>query len=114
MAIRLLRLMMTSLSENKDYKLVHHEEHPDAWAVRFESGDFVETTIVFGAIAYNDKEEALTFDFQIVDTPDENLSVENNGLQNFAGMVLLDIIDKGLEEGFVKAYDRENGDELTN
>lgn len=103
-----------SLKENKDYKLVHHEEHPDSWAVRLETGDYPETTIVFGAVGYDDQQESLTFDFQIVDTPDNTLTVENIGLQEHAGMVLLSIIEQGLEEGFVKAYDRESGDELTN
>jgi hypothetical protein len=105
--------MMKSLKENEDYKLVHHADHPDAWAIRLED-PYPETVVVFGEVGYDDKQESLTFDFQIVETPDNLLTEDDEGLQTHVGMVLLSIIDQGLEEGFVKAYDRESGDELTN
>jgi len=103
-----------SLKENEDFKLVHHEEHPDSWAIRLLTGDFPETTVVFGQVGYDDKQESLTYDFRIVETPDEMLTEDDEDLQHHVGDILLTIIEMGLEEGFVKAYDRDTGDELTN
>lgn len=103
-----------NLQENKDYTLVPHTGHPDAWAVRLETGDYIETTIIFGSVRYDDVKEALTFDFEILETPDEMLTEDDEGLQTHAGMVLLSIIETGLEEGFVQTEGRESGDEFTN
>jgi len=100
--------MMKKLKEKEDYNFVHHPEHPDAWAIRLENGPFPETTIVFGAIRYDDKNEELKFDFSVVDSQDENLTEANVELQQYAGDLLFSVIEDGLEEGFVQTHESED------
>ena len=99
---------MKKLKEKEDYNFVHHPEHPDAWAIRLEGGPFPETTLVFGAIRYDDVEENIKFDFSIVESPDEHLTEANEDLQQYAGDLLFSVIEDGLEEGFVKINESEN------
>jgi hypothetical protein len=100
------------MQENKDYTFIHHDEHPDAWAIRLEN-KYPETIIVFGEVAYDDKREAITYDFQIVESPDKDLSVQDVELQQHVGDILSSVISVGLEEGFVQATDRETGETIT-
>lgn len=95
------------LKENEDYVLVPIEEHPDAWAVRFTSGQFVETTIMYGAIGFNEVQDSLTFNFDIESSPDSELTTDNEELQQHAAKVLEAIIVKGVEEGYVQLKDKE-------
>lgn len=89
--------------ENVDYELVPSEKHEDqAWNVRFLTGDYTETIIQFGAIKISgenmvkDDEANMTFNFDVIYSPDSELTAENNGLQNSAGEVLLDIIEQAI------------------
>jgi hypothetical protein len=95
--------------ENVDYELVPSEKHEDqAWNVRFLTGDYTETVIQFGAIKISgeDMEEEddalMTFNFDIISSPDSELTAGNNGLQNYAGEVLLDIIEQAIKDGSVQ------------
>jgi hypothetical protein len=93
--------------ENVDYVLVPLEEDPDGWGVRFLTGDFVETVIQYKAIGINEVKDHLTFNFDIISTPDKSLTDENEDLQNFSSYVLLSIIESGYKEGWVEFHEVE-------
>jgi hypothetical protein len=98
--------MTELLKENEDFVLVPAEGE-DAWAVRFLKGDFVETVVQYGAVGFNEVKDALTFNFDIISTPNSELDENNEDLQVYAGQVLESIIIKGIDEGFVQLKDKE-------
>lgn len=89
------------LKENVDYELIPSEITEDAWSVRFLTGDYTETIVQFGAIRFNDEDVnddgvAMSFNFDIVSTPDKSLVVEDISLQKYAGDILLAIIENAI------------------
>lgn len=96
---------MELLKENEDYVLIPVEEHEDAWGVRITSGDFNETIVMYGAIGFNQIKDKLTFNFEIIETPDSELTTENEELQAHCAKVLEAIIVNGVEDGSVKLHD---------
>jgi len=97
--------------EGTDYELVIVDDDDSAWACRILTGSFNETVIKFGAIAINE-DDNLNFNFYIVETPDEYLTVDNVELQETAAELLMAIFDTCVEEGSVKFTDRKTGKEL--
>jgi len=85
-----------AMKENQDYELV--PSGSDIWNVRILSGDFVETVIKFGTVKLTESDE-LSYNFEIVDSPDGTLHPENGGLQKAAGAILLDVI--GNQAGYI-------------
>lgn len=96
-----------SFVENEDFVLVPTDGE-DAWAVRFLTGEFVETVIQYGAVGFNEVKDALTFNFEIQSSPDSELDVRNVDLQEHAGKVLESIIIKGIDEGYVELKDKDD------
>lgn len=95
------------LKENEDYALIPLEEHQDAWGVRFITGPFPETVVVFGAIGFNKVKDNLTFNFEIQTSPDPELSEDNQELQEYCATILEAIIVSGIEDGTVELKDPE-------
>jgi len=90
------------LEENKDYELVAVEDHPDAWAIRITSGVFIETVIMFGSIGFNKEQDNISFNFEVLASPDSTLTPANVDLQNYCTMLLESIIMAGMDEGTVE------------
>ena len=86
----------TVLKENEDYELIPNDN--DGWDIRILSGDYVETVFTFGKIVVMESEEGLSFDFEVVSTPDPDLTAEDWGLQKYVGNVLYDIITRSVRE----------------
>ena len=83
------------LVEGEDYELVLPEnyESDQAWDVRFLKGDYIETVVRYGNVAVDDTDDTrLNFNFVIQYTPDTILTEDDDGLQEYAGHVLLSII----------------------
>jgi len=102
------------LSENVDYELVpvDNVDNEQAWDVRILTGDFVETKLRFGNISFDGKRDCLTFNFTIVYSPDPELTVESVELQEYAGKILEDILEKAVNEGWAVLKDKkENGNQ---
>ena len=95
------------LKENEDYTLIPLEEHEDAWGVRFTSGPFPETTVIFGAIGFNQVKDKLTFNFEVYESPDSELDHHNELLQEHCAKVLEAIIIAGVEDGTVELKEPE-------
>jgi len=73
-ASRILKM----LKENEDYELITHDTLTDAWAVRFKKGDFVESVIAIGAVAFNEVKDHWSFNFEIIETPDPDIVNKDN------------------------------------
>jgi hypothetical protein len=93
---------MELLKENEDYELVPLEENPDAWGVRIKSGDFVETVVCYGAIGFNKVKDNLTYSFDVISSPDSELTPNNEDLQEHCTRILESIIVSGIEDGTVE------------
>jgi len=96
--------MSQSLIELKDYELIPAEGDDQAWAVRILTGDYTETVLQFQAISFNRVEEGvMSFNFDVVSSPDSELTVQDTELQEYAGNLLEAIIRDGMESGSVIA-----------
>ena len=100
-----------NLVENKDYEIIPDKGDEQAWNVRVLSGLYTETVLKYGVVKFNGKgkEKYMSFNFDIVYTPDTELTKESVELQEFAGLMLEQIMARGIEEGNVMTRDiKEN------
>jgi len=96
-----------SLIELKDYELIPADGDDQAWAVRILTGNYVETVLQFQAISFNRVEEGvMSFNFDVVSSPDPQLTVQDIKLQEFAGDLLEAIIRDGMDTGSVIMKER--------
>ena len=89
------------LKENKHYEIIPDKEDDQAWNVRILSGMFTETVLKYGVVKFNGKKKDMTFNFDIVYTPDKELTVSDLKLQEFAGIMLEQIMAQGFRDGEV-------------
>ena len=89
------------LKENKHYEIIPDKTDDQAWNVRILSGMFTETVLKYGVVKFNGKKKDMTFNFDIVYSPDTELTVNNLELQDFAGIMLENIIEQGIKDGQV-------------
>jgi hypothetical protein len=82
--------------ENDDYEFIPDDKNNDNWQVRFLSGDYLETVIQYGTIRMQDGEQ-MSFDFNLVSSPIEDLDVDNTEFQIHAGDILISIIEDAIE-----------------
>ena len=82
------------LEENKDYEMVPGDG--ENWDIRILEGEFTETLIRFGQLKVADYEAHLTFNFDILSSPDTDLTDENVKLQEYVGDVLYSILDSAI------------------
>jgi hypothetical protein len=96
-------LDIDKVSEDIDYKLVPVEDSPNdqAWDVRILRGEFVETVIRFGNVAYDGINDCLKFNFMVIYSPDNDTTSEDVKLQGVAANILHDILDKAYAEGWL-------------
>tara|TARA_B100001094_G_scaffold45084_1_gene40021 strand:+ start:48 stop:356 length:309 start_codon:yes stop_codon:yes gene_type:complete len=86
------------LSEGIDYKLIPAPDNEQAWNIRVLTGPYIETVVQFGAISINGPEEAINFNFTIIESPDDSLTVEDKHFQEFCGLVLHDVIEMAISK----------------
>ena len=85
--------------ENVTYELIPDENYEDVWNVRILEGIYNETVINFGAISFNEHAKGvMTFNFHIIESPDPDLTVDDEDLQEFAGDVLQEIISDAIKK----------------
>ena len=89
------------LKENKHYEIIPDKGDDQAWNVRILSGMFTETVLKYGVVKFNGKKKDMTFNFDIVYTPDTELKVSDLQLQEFAGIMLEQIMAQGFRDGEV-------------
>jgi len=79
------------LEENVDYELVPSDG--ENWDIRLLQGDFTETVIAFKKLQVSDDGEHLKFNFDLVSSPDPDLTVDSYELQKHMGNVLNGILE---------------------
>ena len=89
------------MKEGIDYEIIPDRKDEQSWNVRILKGVFTETVLKFGTVRFNEIPKNMSFDFTIVYTPDTELKVSNENLQDFAGFMLEKIMAQGMEEGSV-------------
>lgn len=96
--------------ENITYQLIPGPDFAQNWHIRILEGIFVETVIEVGTISYNEtNDDVLTYNFEIVETPDNSLTVENIELQIVVGEILEEIITAAIEndDGSIQMKEKE-------
>ena len=90
-------------SEFLDYKLEPVVvDNKDAWNVNLLREPYEDVTIRYNNVKIDADNAQITFNFDVIDTPDTSVyNIENTGLQQFAAEVLQDILDAA-----VNTYDR--------
>ena len=86
------------LSEGVDYELIPAPDNEQAWNIRILTGPYVETVVQFGAISINGPEEAINFNFTIIESPDDTLTPDNEFFQQYCGLVLHDVIEMAISK----------------
>jgi len=100
------------MKEGVDYELFVPDNEQDYWGCRILTGEFNETVIRFGAVALNEVEGALTFNFYVLESPDPEATIDNKDLQIVAHDILQSVLDTALEEGYAELTDRETGKQI--
>ena len=98
------------LKEKEHYEIIPDKGDDQAWNVRILSGTFTETVLKYGVVKFNGKKKDMTFNFDIVSTPDTELNVSNLELQDFAGMMLEQIMAQGIRDGEVITREVKDAD----
>lgn len=88
--------------ENVDYEFVPNEENAEHWNIRILTGNYSESVIAFGHIKLNDntiddQSSEMSFNFDVISTPDTDLSVDDIDFQSYAGDMLISIIESSLQ-----------------
>jgi len=100
------------LVEDKHYQIIPDKGDDQAWNVRLLSGPYTETVLKYGVVKFNGKgkEKYMSFNFDIVYSPDTELKKENIELQEFAGNLLEQVMARGIEEGNVITREVKDAD----
>lgn len=94
--------------ENVTYELIPDPASDQAWNVRILEGLYNETVVKFGAISFNeDGSDTLSFNFDIIESPDDSLTTEDEDLQEFAGVLLEHIITQAIEHNELMMQERD-------
>lgn len=99
---------LDKVSEGIHYELIPVEEHTNsqAWHIRITQGTFVETTISFGNVAIHPDGERLSFNFDVVSSPDDDLTVEDVELQDFVTEILEDVLERAITDGTLQTKEQ--------
>jgi hypothetical protein len=88
-------MAIKTLSEGVDYELVPslEGENEQSWDVRILKGDFVESVIRFGNIAFDGENGCLNFNFILKSSPVLDLNEDDIALQDQAAEILQSILE---------------------
>ena len=102
--------ILDKLSEGVHYEIIPQTDDTRGWDVRLLE-EYPETVIRYGNVAFDGKRDALTFNYEIVSSPDPDLEVETNlTFQEYCGRILSSIIDKSITDGSMIAQDKDTGE----
>ena len=102
--------ILSTLSEGVHYEIIPQSDDTRGWDVRLLE-EYPETVIRYGKVAFDGKRDALTFNYEIVSSPDPDLEVETNlTFQEYCGRILSSIIDKSITDGSMIAQDKDTGE----
>jgi hypothetical protein len=99
---------VNKLSEGIDYELIPAAQtNEQAWWIRALTGPFIETVISFGNLSIDGENESINFNFTIVESPDPDLTTDNEALQQYCGMILHDVIEMGITRDEVQITEQK-------
>ena len=102
--------ILDKLSEGIHYEIIPQTDDTRGWDVRLLE-EYPETVIRYGNVAFDGKRDALTFNYDIVRSPDPDLSIENNlTFQEYCGRILSNIIEQSISDGSLLAQDKNTGE----
>jgi len=102
--------ILDKLSEGVHYEIIPQSDDTKGWDVRLIE-EYPETVIRYGNVAFDGKRDALTFNYELISSPDPDLQIENNlTFQEYCGKILSNIIDQSLVDGSMVAQDIETGE----
>ena len=98
-----------TLHENKHFELIVHDDLEDTWGIRILDGQFNETIVAIGALAFNEVEDHMSFNFEVIETPDPDwVTPQNEELQEYVGLILNEVLRSAVEEaGAFEAVERK-------
>jgi len=82
--------------ENQDFELIPRDEND--WHVRILKGDFIECIIRYGSIRFDEENAMMHFDFDLVESTDEEYTSDTPDLQRTASYILHSILLGALEK----------------
>ena len=99
---------LDKVSEGIHYELVPVEDNPNeqAWHVRILVGQFTETVVSFGNVALYEDNQHLSFNFDVISSPDTDLTVDNQDLQDYVALILENVLERAIADGSL-VYDTE-------
>jgi len=98
------------MQENVDYEIIPDKGDDQAWNVRILRGQYTETVLKYGVIKFNEIPKNMTFNFDIIYSPDTELTVSNIDLQEFAGEMLEKIMEQGIKDNEVVTREIKSAD----
>jgi len=102
--------ILDKLSEGVHYEIIPQSDDTRGWDVRLLE-EYPETVIRYGKVAFDGKKDALTFNYDIVSSPDPDLSIETDlTFQEYCGRILSNIIEQSISEGTLLAQDKDTGE----
>ena len=102
--------ILDKLSEGIHYEIIPQTDDTRGWDVRLLE-EYPETVIRYGNVAFDGKRDALTFNYDIVSSPDPDLSIENNlTFQEYCGRILSNIIEQSISDCSLLAQDKNAGE----
>ena len=102
--------ILDKLSEGVHYEIIPQTDDIRGWDVRLLE-EYPETVIRYGNVAFDGKRDALTFNYDIVSSPDPDLQIENNlTFQEYCGRILSNIIEQSITDGSLLAQDKDTGE----
>ena len=102
--------ILDKLSEGVHYEIIPQTDDTRGWDVRLLE-EYPETVIRYGKVAFDGKRDALTFNYEIVSSPDPDLKVETNlTFQEYCGRILSNIIEQSITDGSLLAQDKDTGE----
>lgn len=93
--------------ENETYQLIPDDAHDQDWNVRILEGMYNETVLKIGGIAVNEVEGHLSFDFFVINSPDDELTEDDPDLQDYVAELLEHIITVAIEKDELIMKERE-------
>lgn len=107
---------LDKLSEDIHYQIIPQEDDEKNWDVRILE-EFPETIIRFGNIKFEgegpkDENGYLSFNSEVIFSPDPDLTMEDLTLQEYCGRILNSIIETSIADGSMIARDDKTGEVL--
>lgn len=85
--------------ENRDYELIPQDAGDEsAWRIRILTGDHIESIIQYNQIKIDEANGILTFDFELVYSPDSSVTSEDPDLQQAVSHILHSLLMGLLDE----------------